>query len=55
MTWLKQTRGDVRLIGAKSVKDLFVWVDAAFGVHADMKSQTDGVISFGHRMVHFCI
>ena len=52
MTWLKQTRGDVRLIGAKSVKDLFVWVDAAFGVHADIKSQTDGVISFGHRMVH---
>ena len=52
MTWLRQTRGDVRLIGAKSVNELCAWVDAAFGVHNDMKSQTVGVMSFGHGMVH---
>ena len=52
MTWLRKTRADVRLIGAKSVDELYVWVDAAFGVHNDMKSQTGGVMSFGHGMVH---
>jgi hypothetical protein len=52
MTWLRQTKNDVRLIGAKSVDELYIWVDAAFGVHNDMKSQTGGVVSFGHGMVH---
>ena len=51
MTWLRKTRADIRLIGAKSVDELYVWVDAAFGVHNDMKSQTGGVMSFGHGMV----
>ena len=52
MTWLKQTKHDVRLIGAKSVDQLYTWVDAAFAVHDNMRSQTGGVMSFGHGMVH---
>ena len=32
--------------------ELHIWVDAAYGVHNDMKSQTGGVMSFGHGMIH---
>ena len=52
MTWLRQTKGDVRLIGAKSVQELYTWIDAAFAVHDNMRSQTGGVMSFGHGMIH---
>ena len=52
MTWLKQTKYDVRLIGTKSVDQLYTWVDAAFAVHDNMRSQTGGVIPFRHGMVH---
>ena len=52
MTWLKQTKHDVRLIGAISVDQLYTWVDAAFAVHDNMRSQTGGAMSFGHGMVH---
>ena len=52
MTWLRQTRSDVRLIGATSVKELYTWVGAAFAVHDNMRSQTGGVMSFGYGMVH---
>ena len=52
MIQLRQTKNDVRLIGAKSVDELHIWIDAAYRVHNDMKSQTGGVMSFGHGMVH---
>ena len=52
MTWLKQTKNDVRIIGAQSVKELFTWVDAAYAVHNNMRSQTGGNMSFGYGMIH---
>ena len=29
-----------------------MWVDAAYGVHSDMRSHTGGTMSFGHGVVH---
>ena len=52
LTWLWRTREDVRLIGAKFVEDLLIWVDAAFSVHNDVRSQMGVVMSFEHGMVH---
>ena len=52
MTWLRQTKNDVRLIGAKSIDDLYMWIDAVFSVDDNMRSQTGGTISFGHGMVN---
>ena len=42
MTWLRQTKNNVRLIGANSIDELYRWVDAAFAVYDNMRSQTGG-------------
>ena len=52
LPWLKQTKDDVRIIGAKSVQELYTWVDAAFAVHNNMRSQTGGAMSYGYGMIH---
>ena len=41
------TLNERRTIGATSIKDIFTWVDAAYAVHADMKSHTGGCMSLG--------
>jgi hypothetical protein len=35
-------------LGALDLSTLYTFVDAAYGVHPDMRSQTGGVTSFGH-------
>jgi len=52
LSWLKQTKDDVRIIRAKSVQELYTWVDAAFAVHNNMRSQTGGAMSFEYGMIH---
>ena len=52
LSFLHQTKDDVRIIGAKSVQELYTWVDAAFAVHNNMRSQTGGAMSFGYGMIH---
>jgi len=49
---MKQTKDNTRVIGAKSVHELFTWNDAAFPVHMDMRSHTGGLMSFGRGMIH---
>jgi hypothetical protein len=47
LSYLKSTI-DLRLrLGADSLNQFITWVDASFAVHADMRSHTGGVISFG--------
>ena len=41
-----------RVIGAKSLKDLQAWIDAAYAVHWDMRSHTGGAMSFGIGTIH---
>lgn len=36
-----------RVFGADDIMKLLTWVDASYIVHRDMKSHTQGVISFG--------
>ena len=51
--YLQSTIEDVRKIGAKNgMSFLFTWIDAAYAVHPDMKSQTGGCMSFGTGILH---
>jgi hypothetical protein len=47
LEYLNGTLNDKRIIGADSLVQMKTWVDASYAVHADMKSHTGGVISFG--------
>mmetsp|Transcript_14843 Transcript_14843/g.21244 ORF Transcript_14843/g.21244 Transcript_14843/m.21244 type:complete len:122 (+) Transcript_14843:3904-4269(+) len=38
--FLKGTIDDIRLIGVLSLQDLYTWIDAAYGVHNDIRRQT---------------
>ena len=40
------------MIGASSLIDIFTWIDAAYAVNPDMKSQTGGAISLGVGVLH---
>ena len=52
IAWIKCTIEDKRIIGATSLCEIFTWIDAAYAVHDDMRSQTGGVISMGHGVLH---
>ena len=41
-----------RIIGGKDILSIHTWVDAAYAVHDNMRSQTGGCLSFGRGMVH---
>lgn len=52
LTFLYQTKNDVRVIGCDSLKGIFTWIDAAYAVHPNMRSQTGGIISLGWGALH---
>ena len=52
VAFLKCTKDDTRKIGAKNLKDLFTFVDAAYAVHPNMRSHTGGAISMGRGILH---
>ena len=52
LTYLHNTIDDVRVIGCDSLNEVFTWVDAAFAVHPNMRSQTGGVMSMGWGSIH---
>ena len=52
IAYIKCTIDDVRVIGASSLIDIFTWIDAAYAVNPDMKSQTGGAISLGVGVLH---
>jgi hypothetical protein len=41
-----------RYIAADSFVDLHTWIDAAYAVHQDMRSQTGGCMSLGQGIIH---
>jgi hypothetical protein len=51
LQYLNWTIDNVLTIGAESPEKLMTWVDAAYGVHQDMKSHTGGTMSFGRGAV----
>ena len=52
IAFIRGTIDDVRIIGADSLSKIYTWVDAAYGVTADMKSQTGGAMSLGMGILH---
>ena len=52
MGFFKRTIDDVRIIGATSLNDVYTWIDAAYAVHNNMRSQTGGAMSMGHGILH---
>ena len=52
ITYIKRTINDRRTIGARDLKTMLTWVDAAYAVHPNMRGQTGGAMSFGTGIVH---
>ena len=47
LAYIKRTIDDIRIIGADNLNGIFTWMDAAYAVSYDMKSQTGGAMSMG--------
>ena len=45
IAYVKCTIDDVRIIGASSLTDVYTWIDAAYTMNPDIKSQTGGAMS----------
>ena len=52
IAFIRGTIDDVRIIGANSISKIYTWIDAAYAVTADMKSQTGGAMSLGMGILH---
>ena len=52
LTYLQQTKDDIRRIGCSSLGHIFTWIDAAYAIHDNMRSHTGGVISLGWGALH---
>ena len=52
VSFLKGTINDKRIIGIISLENMYTWIDAAYDVYNDMRSQTGGVISLGWGIIH---
>ena len=52
VTFLKQTKDDKRIIGCDDIQSLYTWIDAAYAVHPNMRSQTGGTMSMGWGTLH---
>ena len=52
VSFLKGTVNDKRIIGAISLENMHTWIDAAYGVYNDMRSQTGGAIFLGWGIIH---
>eukprot|EP00957_Ditylum_brightwellii_P143410 10925329-Ditylum_brightwellii.AAC.1 len=50
--FVKHTIDDIHIIGTEILTDLYTWIDAAYAVHPNMRSQTGGAMSFGVGIVH---
>jgi hypothetical protein len=51
LQYLNGTLDDCLILGADCLTVLKTWVDAAYGVHQDMKSHTGGVMSLGRGAI----
>ena len=52
LTFVKNTIEDKRIIGAKTLIDLYTWIYAAYAVHINMRGHTGGEISMGYGIIH---
>ena len=52
LSFLKGTIKDKRIIGASSPHELYLWIDAAYAVHENMRGHTGGTMSYGTGVIH---
>ena len=52
MILINMTLNDKRYIAIHDKGVMYTWIDAAYAVYHDMRSQTGGAISFGLGIVH---
>ena len=52
LSWVKETIDNNRIIGANTLKYVYMWIDAAYVVHSDMRSCTGGDIYTRHGVLH---
>ena len=45
---MKNTIKDKRIIGAKTLTDLFTWINAAYAVHNNIRGHKGGAILMGY-------
>ena len=49
---LNKTVENVRIVGGYNLTYWFIWVDASYAVHTNMRSQAVGVMSMGYGMLY---
>ena len=52
IAYAQVTIDDIKIIGADSLSGIFTWIDAAYAVTDDIKSQTGGAMSLGIGILH---
>ena len=52
IAYVQCTINDTRIIGASDLTQIFTWIDAAYAVNPDMRSQTGGTMSMGLGVLH---
>ena len=52
LTFVKNTIKDKRIIGTKTLTELYTWIDAAYAVHNNMRGYIGGAISMGYVIMH---
>ena len=52
LQYAKCTVNDVRVIGATSLKDIFIFVDASYAIYDNMRGVTGGCMSMGFGVFH---
>ena len=52
LIWVKNTIIDKRVIWARSLSELFLWINADYSVHENMRSHTGGSMSMVYDIIH---
>ena len=52
LTFVKNMIKDKIIIGAKTLSDLYTWIDAAYDVHNNIRGHTGGAILMGYGIMH---
>ena len=52
LAYIKCTIDYARVIGASSLQEIYIWVDVAYAIKSNMRSQSSGAISIGHAVLH---
>ena len=55
LSFLENTKEDIRIIGCDSIDVLFTWVDASYAVHHNMRSHTGGSMSLGWGTILYVV